>query len=176
MKSKCCNEKIVKYVGDTNLVYCSKCLCITTFKKKAYNVITSVFIFILLLLISAKVFAPINFNKEIKTILKEDIVLTDSSVLKYMNEIGILFPELVLQQIHWESGHFKSKICKENHNFLGIRYIKQKEAIGEKYEHAVFPTYKACLRDYKRLQKHYIKNLVGKYAEDPEYGKKLFGI
>jgi len=175
MKSNCCNEKIVKYVNDNSLFYCSKCLCILKFKKKSYNILAAIILFVLLLFVSLNVLAPKSFVRK-KIWRNEDVILNDSCLLSYMNEIGILFPELVLQQIHWESGHFKSDVCVENHNFLGIKYIKQKEATGENRGHAVFPSYKACLRDYKRLQKHYIKNLVGKYAEDPNYGNKVFKL
>jgi len=177
MKSNCCDEKIIKYNGESNITYCPKCLCLILFKKKSYNIIAATILFILFSFISLEVLAPKNLHKKIKeTVFNRDVLLNDSALVDYMQEIGILFPELVLQQIHWESSHFKSKICRENHNLLGIKYIKQKEATGENRGHAVFPTYKACLRDYKRLQKYYIKNLVGKYAEDPDYGKKLYGI
>ena len=101
------------------------------------------------------------------------VCLYYSALEMYMKEIGILFPEIMLQQIHWESGHFKSRICRENHNLLGIRYIKQKEAIGVNRGHAVYPSFKACLRDYKRLQKYYLGNLGKKYAEDPTYIQKI---
>lgn len=176
MKSNCCNEKIMKYDSENSLTYCSKCLCLVTFKKKRHNIIAAIILFILFSFISLEVIAPRNFHRKIEMIVNADVKLNDKDLMEYMNEIGILFPELVLQQIHWESAHFKSKICRENHNLLGIKYIKQKEATGENRGHAVFPTYKACLRDYKRLQKYYIKNLVGKYAEDPDYGKKIYGI
>jgi hypothetical protein len=174
MKSNCCNQKVVKYTNDDNLFYCPKCLCLVAFKKKSYNIIVTIILFIFFSFISLEVLAPKNLNKKLKGIVNTDLELNDSCLMAYMNEIDILFPELVLQQIHWESAHFKSKICLENHNLLGIKYIKQKESIGENRGHAVFPTYKSCLRDYKRLQQYYIGNLVGKYAEDPTYGKKLF--
>lgn len=174
MKSNCCNQKVVKYTNDDNLFYCPKCLCLVAFKKKSYNIIAASILFLILFFISFEVIAPKNLNKRLKEIVDTDVRLNDAALMEYMNEIGILFPELVLQQIHWESAHFKSKICRENHNLLGIKYIKQKEATGENRGHAVFPTYKSCLRDYKRLQQYYIGNLVGKYAEDSTYGKKLF--
>lgn len=175
MKSTCCNQKLISYNAESNLTFCSKCLSVVEVKKKNYNLFIAYFLFIFLLLVSVEVFAPPHIKRiiEKQKEKKEEFVLNDSTLLNYMNEIKILFPEIVLRQIHLESGHFKSSICKENKNLLGIKYIKQKEAIGENRGHAVYPDYKACLRDYKRLQKYYIKNLVGKYAEDPSYGKKL---
>lgn len=172
MKSKCCNHEVKRVEERT---YCSCCLTSVKIEKSLAHILLSISIGCGLLFISFSAFAPDYLGKRIQ-IVAADVSLNDSALVHYMQEIGILFPEIVLQQIHWESGHFKSKICRENHNLLGIRYIKQKEAIGVNRGHAVYPSFKACLRDYKRLQKFYIKNLVGKYAEDPDYGKKLYGI
>lgn len=174
MKSNCCNQKIIKYNGESNITYCSKCLCLVLFKKKSYNMIAGTILFIFFSFISLEVLAPKNLHKKIKeTVLNRDVLLNDSALVDYMQEIGILFPEIVLQQIHWESGHFKSKICLENHNLLGIKYIKQKEAIGENRGHAMYTSFKACLRDYKRLQKYYLGNLGRRYAEDSTYIEKI---
>jgi len=141
-------------------------------QKSIAKALASVSIAFGLILVAHSVVAPGYISKRIKEPYI-DVVLNDSSLVAYMQEIGVLFPEIVLQQIHWESAHFKSKICRENHNLLGIKYIKQKEAIGENRGHAVYSSYKACLRDYKRLQKYYLGNLAGKYAEDPNYVTKL---
>ncbi len=171
-KSNCCNDKIAKY-SNSSLFYCATCLCVVAFRKKSYNVIAGVCVLIGLLFVSVEVIAPNHFFRSTANFIKGDVELNDSSLLAYMNEIDIYFPEIVLKQIHWESGHFKSKICKENHNLLGIKYIKQKEAIGINRGHAVYPSYKACLRDYKRLQKYYLGNLGKRYAEDSTYIQKI---
>jgi len=175
MKSTCCNRK-VKVYGSMN--FCSHCLNPTTAKKIPGKWFAAAAVGASLTFISLQSFAPPQIYKIAKAVkdtivVDDDVALNDSSILAYMDELGINFPEIVLRQIHIESGHFKSTICKENKNFLGIKYIKQKEAVGEKHGHAAYPSYKACLRDYKRLQKYYIQSLVGRYAMDPSYGQKL---
>jgi uncharacterized FlgJ-related protein len=174
-KSKCCNAEIASYNREWD--YCTECLKQANILKTIYPFILLFLIVLMLLFSSFTAMAPENNNKLIiKDNLKElnnDIELNDSSILKYMKEIDIVFPELVLQQIHWESSHFKSKICKENKNLLGIKYIKQKLAVSENKGHAKYNSYKECLLDYKRLQKYYINNLK-RYAEDPKYTIKLF--
>ena len=172
MKSECCNHEVKRVEERT---YCTNCLSLVKIKRGIIHILLAVSVGVMLLFASFSAFAPEYLGKRM-AVIASDVSLNDSALVDYMQEIGILFPEIVLQQIHWESGHFKSRICRENHNLLGIKYIKQKEAIGVNRGHAVYPSFKACLSDYKRLQKFYIKNLVGKYAEDPDYGKKLYGI
>lgn len=169
MKSNCCQSEIKTY---NQLTYCKNCLTIVKHKKNKLRIFFSILLSISLIGISLEVLAPECIIKP-KLIKPNDVSLSDSTILAYMHEIGILFPEVVLAQIHLESAHFKSRVCRINHNLLGIKYIKQKEATGENLGHAVFPTYKACLRDYKRLQKYYLGNLAKKYAEDSSYQQRL---
>ena len=169
MKSKCCNHEVKKVEECT---YCANCLTLIKVEKSLAHILLSISIGCGLLFASLSAFAPDYLGKRMQ-IVAADVSLNDSALVAYMQEIGILFPEIVLQQIHWESAHFKSKVCQENHNLLGIKYIKQKEATGSNRGHAVYPSFKACLRDYKRLQKYYLGNLAGKYAEDPNYVTKL---
>jgi hypothetical protein len=158
--------------------FCSHCLNPTTPLKAKGKWIAAAAIGMTISLVSLQSFAPPHVYRLAKAVkdtvvTDDDVALNDSAILAYMDELDINFPEIVLRQIHVESGHFQSTICKDNKNLLGIKYIKQKEAIGEKHGHAAYPSYKACLRDYKRLQKYYIQSLVGRYAMDPSYGQKL---
>ena len=169
MKSKCCNHEVKRVEERT---YCSCCLTSVKIEKSLAHILLSTSIGCGLLFISFSAFAPEYLGKRM-AVIASDVSLNDSALVTYMQEIGILFPEIVLQQIHWESGHFKSRICRENHNLLGIKYIKQKEATGSNRGHAMYPSFKACLRDYKRLQKYYLGNLGKRYAEDPAYIQKI---
>lgn len=90
-----------------------------------------------------------------------------------MQRLGILYPEIVYQQIIWESAHLKSAIAKENKNILGIKYIGQKLSIGENRGHAVYATYMDCLQDYKRIQEIYLRQIGKRYAEDSSYVDKI---
>lgn len=169
MKSTCCQSKVKSYL---NYHWCSNCLLEVKIKKFNFARLIFSISIVFAFFISVNVFAPGHIFKR-KIHKSTDLQLNDSTILSYMNEIGILFPEVVLAQIHLESGHFKSKVCRLNHNLLGIKYIGQQESTGESLGHAVFPNYKACLRDYKRLQKYYLGNLAKKYAEDSSYQQRL---
>lgn len=170
MVSKCCDCLIKK---DNEFAYCSSCLKPVKLQKRIIHTVLVLSISLGLTLFSLSALAPGCLIRPSVEVAPTDVPLNDSALVTYMQEIGILFPEIVLQQIHWESGHFKSKICRENHNLLGIKYIKQKEAIGENRGHAMYPSFKACLRDYKRLQKYYLGNLGRRYAEDSTYIEKI---
>jgi uncharacterized FlgJ-related protein len=106
----------------------------------------------------------------------KDVVLNKDSIFNELIKQKILFPELVIKQIIVETGHFKSKVCINNKNLLGIKYIKQPLAIGERDNHAKYKSYIDCIKDYKRLQKYYLKNIDGKYAEDKNYTNLLTQI
>jgi hypothetical protein len=174
MKSSCCG-KTLKPIHD--FYYCEGCLKPVKVKNNRFlKIFFPMTVATVLIFLSLTVIAPGTFTHKPKQKLPDDITLNDSTILSYMSEIGILFPEIVIAQIHLESNNFKSKICRLNHNLLGIKYIKQKEAIGEQFGHALYPTFKSCLRDYKRLQKYYLGNLQKKYAEDSSYSEKLVSI
>lgn len=168
-KSKCCNTKIARC---QDWYYCTNCLNIVKGIVYHYPLIIGAILLLVILLCSFTAKAPNNKLKQQNTVNVEYLSLNDDSILKYMQEIGILFPEIVLKQIHWESAHYTSNITFENKNILGIKYIKQPLSIGENRGHAVFNSYKDCLLDYKRLQKYYLGNLR-KYAEDSTYTKKI---
>lgn len=167
-KTKCCNADRARL---QDWYYCTNCLRIIKGVMYHYPLIIGTILLLIILLSSFTAKAPNNAFKK-QNAHKEYLILNDDSLLKYMYKIGILFPEIVLKQIHWESAHFKSNITFENKNILGIKYIKQPLAIGENRNHAVFKSYEDCLLDYKRLQKYYLGNLR-RYAEDSTYTKKL---
>lgn len=163
-KSKCCNEPIARC---QDWYYCTNCLSFVKGLVFHYPLIIGFIILIILSLCSFTAKAPNKYYKfKVDT---TDVILEKQAIIKYMQEIDILFPEIVYRQIEVESNHFKSPITYENKNLLGIKYIKQDLAKGEHRNHAVFNSYKDCLKDYKRLQQYYLGNLANKYATDPEY-------
>jgi replicative DNA helicase len=84
-----------------------------------------------------------------------------------------------------ETGNFKSKIFRENHNLFGMKEAKSrvKLALGTKHGHAHYATWLESLYDYAFYQCRYLGkinnetdyyNYLGKtYAEDPDYIDKL---
>lgn len=109
-----------------------------------------------------------------------DIHLTDSAITAELVKQDCILPNVALAQMKIETGNFKSAICKENKNIAGIRtseseFVK-KDANGKALKnrgHNVYNSYKRCIKDYVRIQNRYLKNIDGKYAENPEYVSKL---
>jgi hypothetical protein len=66
----------------------------------------------------------------------------------------IEFPEIVWSQAILESGHFTSKIFKENNNFFGMRLpaIRSTVAVGKRNGYAIYNSWRDCVRDYKLYQ------------------------
>ena len=101
--------------------------------------------------------------------LVDDIPLNDSAITATLVELGCVLPNVALAQMKIETGHFTSKICKENKNIAGIKTSKSEYVVGMKNNHCTYLTYRDCLRDYVRIQNRYLKNINGKYAEAKDY-------
>ena len=101
--------------------------------------------------------------------LVDDLPLTDSAITHELVTLGCVLPNVALAQMKIETGHFTSKICKENKNIAGIRTSRSEYVIGVKNGHCAYTTYRDCLRDYIRIQNRYLKNIDGKYAESKDY-------
>lgn len=112
-----------------------------------------------------------HYEKVIVEKLIDDIPLTDSAITAELVHLGCVLPNVALAQMKIETGHFKSKICKENRNIAGIKTSKSNYVIGMKNSHCVYSTYRDCLKDYVRIQNRYLKNIDGKYAEAKDYIK-----
>lgn len=102
-----------------------------------------------------------------------DIPLTDSAIIAELVKNHCILPNVALAQMKIETGNFKSAICKENKNIAGIRTSKSKYVSGMNRGHCTYKTYKDCIKDYVRVQDRYLKNIDGKYAENPQYVSKL---
>jgi hypothetical protein len=109
-----------------------------------------------------------------------DIPLTDSAITAELVKQDCILPNVALAQMKIETGNFTSAICKENKNIAGIRTSESenvsKDSKGNPIKnrgHNVFKTYKKCIKEYVRIQNRYLKNIDGKYAENPEYVSKL---
>ena len=84
---------------------------------------------------------------------------------------GIPHPAVVLAQARLETGNFKSRRCRQDHNLFGIKH-------GKRY--ARYATWRDSVKDYKaRISSRYtggdyyafLKRI--KYASDPKYTAKL---
>ena len=112
---------------------------------------------------------------------RAELPFSPSNVLATMNEIGILYPDIVMAQAKIETGHFTSKVFKENNNLFGMRLPRQRSttAIGEQYKHAQYTSWRQSVIDYKiwqdrvltkvKSRKAYLKYLSKYYATDKQY-------
>lgn len=173
MKSDCCQGKI--HV-EQNRYFCTNCLQYCKANINYYRILLYIIIFIICSIISLDLANGKLIKCNTKKVMNTDIILHKDSIFNELVKQDILFPELVIKQVLAESSHLTSKVCKENYNFLGIKYIHQPLAIGELNGHAQFKSYKDCIKDYKRLQQYYLKNIDNKYAENKNYTKLLTQI
>lgn len=129
---------------------------------KAHNII----IVILHFLVVISVITIINDkNKEVQEVQIESVTDTLSfkdSVYMYILSLNIQHADIVLKQALYETGHFTSKICKENNNLFGMKVAKQRPttATGEQYNHAKYDSWQQSVIDYAIWQTKYCHNLT----------------
>jgi uncharacterized FlgJ-related protein len=112
---------------------------------------------------------------------RAEMPFSTTNMLKVMNEIGIVYPDIVMAQAKIETGHFTSKVFKENHNLFGMKLPRQRSttAIGEQYNHAEYTSWRQSVIDYKLWQdrvlikvkskRAYLKYLHKHYATNKQY-------
>lgn len=133
----------------------------------------------LVLLFLYGAFTPVTVTKyitEYKTdtlVVPEDIKLNDSSIVKELVLNDVMQVNVALAQAKLETGYYKSKVCKENKNLFGIKFHKCKYVKGNMNNHASYKTYKDNIKCYAHVQRRYLKNIDGKYAEAPDYIQTL---
>lgn len=110
---------------------------------------------------------------------------TESKLKEYVLELNIKFPHIVLAQARIETGHFKSKIFKENKNLFGMKEAKQRPTTnqGTENDHAYYKNWHESVVDYALYQAKYLSNIKTEneyleylrqnYAEDPKYVDKI---
>ncbi len=80
---------------------------------------------------------------------------SENDIYCYIKQIGIKFPEVVLRQAIYETGHFRSNIYQKKNNLFGFR----------KKRYMAFDDWKACVDYYKVWQdKHYTNNETDYYV------------
>jgi hypothetical protein len=114
-----------------------------------------------------KMCSPFPINVE------SDVELKDSAILQELIKEGSVIPSVALAQAKIESGHYKSLVCRENKNLFGIKYHKCPFVKGQNHNHASYNTYKDNIKCYIHIQKHYLGNIDGHYAESPTYINKI---
>lgn len=110
---------------------------------------------------------PYHINHE------NDVKLTDSAVQQELIKEGCILPTVAIKQCQWESGHYKSPICKENKNLFGIKYHKCVWVTGQNRGHATYKSYRDNIKCYISIQNLYLHNIDGHYAQSKDYIKVL---
>ena len=125
---------------------------------------------------SYKYNSDIGFNNTKQTLLP----FTPENLKKEIQKQNIVHPDVALAQATWESGHFKSKIFKENNNLFGMKLAHQRDttAIGQNRSHAKYNTWQDSVKDYKLWQdsngmsnlpkEKYITKLSNIYCPPPD--------
>lgn len=109
--------------------------------------------------------------------------LNDENILAFMEFVGIEHSHIALAQMKLESGHYKSKLAKENNNYFGMKHPSRRAttSLGSKNGFASYKNWVYSVLDYALWQRTYASNLSEKeyldslstYAEDKKYIAKV---
>jgi hypothetical protein len=117
---------------------------------------------------------PIYKTKIVKEIVTEkDIVLNDSGITAELTNQGVILAAVACLQSRIESNHGKSNVGIQAKNLFGITYHRCKYVAGKHGVYAKYDSYRDNIKCYAHIQKRYLKNIDGVYAEDPTYVSKL---
>lgn len=120
----------------------------------------------------------LNMNDSTRAFSKERMI-------QLMKDLNIKYPHIVMAQSLIETGHFESKIFKENNNLFGMKQARTRvnTAKGTQYRHAYYDSWQESVYDYAFYQCRYLGNLYNEseyleylgrsYAEDPNYVSKI---
>tara|TARA_R110000822_G_scaffold71096_1_gene171502 strand:+ start:300 stop:860 length:561 start_codon:yes stop_codon:yes gene_type:complete len=122
----------------------------------------------------------------------EDILLVETAnefsedkLIENINKLNFKHPHIVLAQSILETGHYGSKIFKENHNLFGMKEarVRLNLAKGTQFGHAYYKNWEESLTDYAlwystyaykcKTEKQLYKLLDKQYAEAPAYVSML---
>ena len=117
---------------------------------------------------------PIYKTKIVKEIVTEkDVVLNDSGITAELTNQGVILAAVACLQSKIESNHGKSNVGIQAKNLFGITYHRCKHVAGKHGVYAKYDSYRDNIKCYAHIQKRYLKNIDGVYAEDPTYVSKL---
>jgi uncharacterized FlgJ-related protein len=110
------------------------------------------------------------FEKTKIELIKSEVVLnlvTNESFTKekFFEEVersNFAYPEIIKAQALIESQYFSSPVWKENNNALGMRLPQQRftVAVGANLGHAVYKTWKDCVKDRLIYEALYLNDLT----------------
>lgn len=110
---------------------------------------------------------------------------SEEKLINRINELNFRFPHIVLAQSILETGHYGSKIFKENHNLFGMKEarVRLNLAEGTQHGHAYYENWEESVMDYAlwystyaykcKTEKQLFKLLDKQYAEAEAYVSSL---
>lgn len=113
---------------------------------------------------------------------------TKDKLEEMLGSLNLKFPHIALAQSILETGGYKSKIFKENHNLFGQKEARTRVnlARGTQHGHAFYDNWETSVLDYAfwvstyatkcKTEKQFYQLLDRVYAEDGSYTKKLKSI
>jgi uncharacterized FlgJ-related protein len=126
-----------------------------------------------------------EYEKELLVIDLQRDEFSQEKLIELLIKLKVKFPDIVLAQARLETGAYKSKIFRENHNLFGMKEASRRinTAVGTQYNHAYYEHWRESVYDYAFYQcryfgsvsseSQYISSLGQSYAEDPDYVQKL---
>ena len=128
-----------------------------------------------------------TYEKEliVLNIQAEKTKFTKEKLVETLKDLNVKFPHIVLAQSIVETGHWKSKIFRENHNLFGMKQarVRINTAIGTQNNHALYDTWTESVYDYAfyqcrylgsiKTEAEYFNYLNKSYAEDTNYVETL---
>ena len=108
-------------------------------------------------------------------------------VLTLLDILNMEHPHIVFAQMRLESGNFKSDLAKNNDNFFGMKYPRQRATVAQGVDrgYAYYRSWSYSVLDYAIWQRRYASGLTEdeylemlseKYAEDKAYVRKVKSI
>ena len=108
-------------------------------------------------------------------------------VLTLLDTLNVEHPHIVFAQMRLESGNFKSDLAKNNDNFFGMKYPRQRATVAQGVDrgYAYYRSWSYSVLDYAIWQRRYASGLTEeeylemlseKYAEDKAYVSKVKSI
>ena len=131
-----------------------------------------------------------SFEKEVMilNLEREKNRFSEAKLIELIKNLNIKHPHIVLAQAKLESGNYKSKIFKQNHNLFGMRQaqVRVNTAKGTSLNHAYYENWRESVYDYAfyqcrylsdaRTEQEYFAALDASYAEASKYSEVLRGI
>tara|TARA_B100000927_G_scaffold280275_1_gene264642 strand:+ start:303 stop:863 length:561 start_codon:yes stop_codon:yes gene_type:complete len=164
-------------------------------RKLQYEPINTVGVFLktALVFFTLFLFLGLTTAPETKYITDTETVLivndinefSEDKLIEEINKLNFKFPHIVLAQSILETGHYQSKIFKENNNLFGMKEarVRLNLAKGTQFGHAYYDSWKESVTDYAlwystfayrcKSEKQLYKLLDKQYAEADAYVSSL---